>query len=172
MKHLWSELKRHHRRQREAKIPVQELKGFTLSMMGSRNYRAMKTKGVQTKDLLPFVTEQLKAHRATLPHPQVRRLILAGETMVSVLDTFDESPIRINIPVQQEVHDAAKLGGAPDKPKNHQCLYMVHSIHFESNPNFFATFFDEGLNGVLAVIVTGAHRANWDDRLPQLVGDD
>ena len=106
--HLWNESKRHYRRQRKAMIPVQELAGFTLSMMGSRSHLAMKTKGVETKDLLPFIMEQLKAHRAALPHPQVRHLILAGEALVRVLDIFDKSPIRINIPVQQEIHDAAK----------------------------------------------------------------
>ena len=96
--HLWNQLKRHYRRQRKAKIPVQELAGFTLSMMGSRSHPAMKMKGVETKDLLPFVMEQLKAHRAFLPHPQVRRLIHAGEALARVLDTSDESPLRINIP--------------------------------------------------------------------------
>ena len=91
--HLWSELKRHHRRQRKAKIPVKELEGFTLNMMGSSSHLAMKTQGVETTDLLPFVVEQLKAHHAALPHPQARHLIPAGEAL---LDFFDESPIRIS----------------------------------------------------------------------------
>ena len=169
--HLWNELKRHYWRQRKAKILVQKLEGFTLSMMGSRSHPAMKTKGVETKDLLPFVMEQLKTHRAALPHPQVRHLILAGEALVRVLDKFDESPIRVSILAQQAIHDAAKkylqqakLGGVPDKPKNHQFLHMVHSIQFKGNPNFSATFFNEGLNRVLAAIAAGAHRANWEDR--------
>ena len=66
-------------------------------------------------------------------------LIFVGEELDRVHDTFD----RINILVQQDIHDVAKKYlqhvtlGVPDKPKNHQFFHMIYSIPFNSIGRIF-----------------------------------
>eukprot|EP00969_Alexandrium_andersonii_P116908 5169302-Alexandrium_andersonii.AAC.1 len=42
---------------------------------------------------------------------------------------------------------------------------MVDATAWHGNPNWYATFVDEGLNSVLGAIAGSAHRQVWEERV-------
>ncbi len=55
--------------------------------------------------------------------------------------------------------------GIPYKPKMHLLVHMLQQTQFSGNPANYSTFFDEGLNKVLASVSRAAHRTVWELRI-------
>ena len=81
-------------------------------------------------------------------------------------------------PNKQAIYDGAKkylqqakLGGVPDKPKNHQFLHMVHSIQFRQ-PEFFHHVFRRGSEPCPCCYRSGSPPSQLGGSLPELVDED
>ena len=59
----------------------------------------------------------------------------------------------------------SRAGGVPDKPKAHLIVHMIERASFSGNPNYGATFTDEGLNAIVKAIGQKAHRSVWEERV-------
>eukprot|EP00969_Alexandrium_andersonii_P263338 11639422-Alexandrium_andersonii.AAC.1 len=57
----------------------------------------------------------------------------------------------------------ARIDSFPQRYKGHALLHMVECTEWHGNPNFYATFVDEGLNAVLSAMAASAHRSVWEE---------
>ena len=169
---LRSALFAYYRRARRHTPGICELSDLTPTMLGSRALPTLSAKAVETKDTLPFVLELLVQHADRLG-PTAPHLLQAGQALSKYLLLLDASPTVVPIPVLDNMFACikrfaqaiAELPTFPRRYKNHALMHMVASTEWHGNPNWYATFVDEGLNSVLSAIAGSAHRRVWEERI-------
>jgi hypothetical protein len=149
-----------------------EVSDFTVSMLGGKPGTAtLHAKAVETKCLLPFVNLLLSEFRSKLSEPQAGYLVGAGVALQQYIDLCAASPRVVPEAAVQKMFDAVKKhiilaerAGVPMKPKHHLLLHLVARTRRHGNPNFYATFADEGINRIVKKIGEAAHRSVWEVR--------
>jgi hypothetical protein len=150
---------------------ITQVQDLTVSMLGPKDAPELKTKGHETKSLMPFVVQLLRKHVGVLGRSG-GLLIRCGEAILGLISVMRDSPRRVSVSAQQMMHDhmlnlitfwkAAELN---EKPKLHLLCHLIHQAAWSGNPSFHTTFADEGMNKVLADISRSAHRSVFEVRV-------
>jgi hypothetical protein len=154
-------------------VDITEVQDLTLQMLGGKpSHQTLNTKAAETKGLVPFVLDMLKQHRARLGECEVDHLIGAGDALQGYFELLEDAPRNVPTLVLQRMYDCVKRhlvlckkAHVPLKPKHHQVLHMVARTAKHGNPNYYATFTDEGINRLLKKVGQSAHRAVWEMRV-------
>lgn len=152
---------------------ITELSDLTLAMLGNRpTTQALSTKAAETKGLVPFVLEQLRQRRASIPEPEVAYMIDAGAALQRYFDLLHQSPRNVPeknlremfVTVKRHI-ELSEKAGVPLKPKHHLMLHLVTRTRRHGNPGYYSTFEDESINRVVKKIGQAAHRSVWEARM-------
>jgi hypothetical protein len=147
------------------------LDDLTVKMLGPRDEPEMKSKGAETKCLIPFCVYLLRQHTEALGS-KGRILVKCGEALIGFMDVLKSSPRRMDVESLQRLHDHTLNlilywdgAGLAFKPKMHLLVHLVHFASWSGNPSYHTTFADEGMNKILADIARSAHRAVFEYRV-------
>lgn len=168
---LWPWYKR--RRAERPNEELCEIQALTVKMLGNKpTTPQLNLKAKETKDFFPFVLEVLKTMQRRVLDEKKEFLIAAGEALARYLDLLKAAPRNVTDEQLQGMYDCVKRhvllsqrAGVPLKPKHHMILHLVERTARGGNPNFYATFSDEGINRVLKKVGQAAHRSVWEMRV-------
>ena len=144
---------------------------FNIEMLGSKTHRALKTKGMETKGLLPWCLRLLDVHGHVLGEACRRPLKTSGEALMGWFHIVKTSPRNMTAAQMQAMCSAgvkhlvqARRAGVPFKPKHHLFTHLIRSCRTHGNPRDFSTFLDESCNRVLASVARSAYSTVWEQR--------
>ncbi len=146
-------------------------RGFKITRLGGRHSPCLNAKAKQTRDLLPFVCEQLEKHRRAIrgwaaPITAAARHLQDFYAYVS-RDSRAMAPHRLaglEAAAWGFIQSWAQAEGHP-VPKLHYFVHLVEQARTAGNPAFFTTYVDEGFNRQVKKLARSVHGARFSSRV-------
>ena len=151
---------------------------LTVGMLGDRANPVFKGKGAETKSMLGFIIYIFQSHKHKfegLHGEKARRYHLlaaaAAEanrfeaTLRPAGDRRNLQPYEVQFMLDKYTRFVSlcmSLDISP-KPKFHMLYHMILSSLHRGAPKTYQTYNDESINGVVANIAAGCHRATWQE---------
>jgi hypothetical protein len=150
--------------------PLHEMADLQLTMLGSRDRKALHAKAAESGTLMYFAFDMAVRHSAVLAGGSA--LVDCGRGLVQYMEVTRSSSLRLSVAARQGLaegivrflvyrHDA----GVEWKPKAHLSSHIVQDGGHFGNPLCTGTWLDEGLNCQLAAVCRSAHSAVWSQRV-------
>lgn len=143
---------------------------LTIGMLGPPSQPGFKGKAVETAHLLPWTIALLEEHRAHVPFAP--EMLEAARALLSYMNLLREAPFIVPVHTCQTLLDLflrhcwflerADIGFLP---KHHAMVHATALMHITGNMRFFATFHDESLNAIVALLARHCHPRSWPTRI-------
>ena len=150
---------------------ITRLEDLTVSMLGTAASPACKTKGAETRWLIPFCVHLLSEYKDPLGQ-RGKTLARVGRALLDLVEEWQVAPRRLLAPNLQRMSDAMLTllrfwteASLPKKPKLHLVSHLVSNSALSGNPSFHALWLDESLSRTLANICKAAHTSVWEYRV-------
>jgi hypothetical protein len=158
--------------QKRIRPDISRVQDLTLKMLGSDpEARTLKLKAMETKDMVPFATE-LARRFPELPGSGL--LLRAGQALQRFNWISDHCGRRLQASDVQElmatlVEHVACMEHLDVEllPKHHLWTHMVRRSLVQGNFTYYATWVDEDINGVVAIICRSCHAQTFERRVLQ-----
>jgi hypothetical protein len=150
--------------------PLHEMADLSLTMLGTRDRKALHAKAAESGTLLYFAFDFAVRHSAVLACGSA--LVDCGRGLVQYMEVTRSSPLRMSASARQGLAESIVRylvyrddAGVEWKPKAHLSSHVVHDGGHFGNPLCTGTWLDEGLNAQLAMVCRTAHAAVWSQRV-------
>jgi hypothetical protein len=147
---------------------ITRLEDLTVSMLGTAASPACKTKGAETRWLIPFCVHLLSEYKDPLGQ-RGKHLARVGRALLDLVEEWQVAPRRLLAQNLQRMSDAMLIllrlwteAALPLKPKLHLASHLVSHSALSGNPALHALWLDESLNRTLANICKAAHASVWE----------